>query len=165
MNIFELGAKITLDSSSFERGISLAKGSMKAIGAAIGAAGAAVGAFAKESLEAYASYEQLVGGVETLFGDSAGKIKEYADAAYQTAGMSANDYMETVTAFSASLINSLEGDTDKAADQADKAIRDMSDNANKMGTDIENIQNAYRGFARGNFTILDNLSLGYAGTK
>lgn len=165
MNIFELGAKITLDSSSFERGISLAKGSMKAIGTAIGAAGAAVGAFAKESLEAYASYEQLVGGVETLFGDSADKIKEYADAAYQTAGMSANDYMETVTAFSASLINSLEGDTDKAADQADKAIRDMSDNANKMGTDIENIQNAYRGFARGNFTMLDNLSLGYAGTK
>lgn len=165
MNIFELGAKISLDSSAFEKGISLAKGSMAAIGSAIGAAGAAVGAFAKESLEAYASYEQLVGGVETLFGDSADKIKDYADAAYQTAGMSANDYMETVTAFSASLINSLEGDTDKAADQADKAIRDMSDNANKMGVDIENIQNAYRGFARGNFTMLDNLSLGYSGTK
>lgn len=165
MNIFEIGAKISLDSSAFEKGINLAKGSMAAIGAAIGAAGAAVGVFAKESLEAYASYEQLVGGVETLFGDSADKIKEYAGAAYQTAGMSANDYMETVTAFSASLINSLGGDTDKAADQADKAIRDMSDNANKMGVDIENIQNAYRGFARGNFTMLDNLSLGYAGTK
>lgn len=165
MNIFELAAKITLDSSAFEKGIGLAKGSMAGISAAIGAAGAAVGAFATQSLEAYASYEQLVGGVETLFGDSADTIKEYADAAYQTAGMSANEYMETVTAFSASLINSLEGDTDKAAEQADKAIRDMSDNANKMGVDIENIQNAYRGFARGNYTMLDNLSLGYAGTK
>lgn len=118
-----------------------------------------------DSVSAFASYEQLVGGVDTLFGESSGKVQKYADEAYKTAGMSANDYMETVTGFSASLLQSLGGDTEKAADYADMAIRDMSDNANKMGTDIESIQNAYGGFAKQNFTMLDNLKLGYGGTQ
>lgn len=119
----------------------------------------------KQAYSAYASYEQLTGGVETLFGESADTVKKYAENAYKTAGMSANAYMETVTSFSASLLQGLNGDTAKAAKIADKAITDMSDNANKMGTTIESIQNAYQGFAKGNFTMLDNLKLGYGGTK
>ena len=119
----------------------------------------------KQSLEAYSSYEQLVGGVETLFGESADKVQQYADRAFETAGLSANAYMETVTGFSASLIQSLNGDTAKAADVADKAITDMSDNANKMGSDMASLQNAYQGFAKQNYTMLDNLKLGYGGTK
>ena len=119
----------------------------------------------KQSLSAYSDYEQLTGGVETLFGDSADEIKKYANNAFKTAGMSANEYMETVTSFSASLIQSLDGDTAKSAKIADMAITDMSDNANKMGTSIEAIQNAYGGFAKGNFTMLDNLKLGYGGTQ
>lgn len=119
----------------------------------------------KQSIGSYANYEQLVGGVETLFKDSADIVQEYADNAFKTAGMSANDYMETVTSFSASLLQGLKGDTAKAAKIADQAIVDMSDNANKMGTDISSIQNAYQGFAKGNFTMLDNLKLGYGGTK
>lgn len=138
---------------------------IKAIGAGIAAAGAAAVALAKSSLEGYAEYEQLVGGVETLFKDSAGQVQEYAANAYQTAGMSANEYMETVTSFSASLLQSLEGDTGKAAEYANTAITDMSDNANKMGSSIESIQNAYQGFAKQNYTMLDNLKLGYGGTK
>lgn len=114
---------------------------------------------------AYASYEQLVGGVDTLFGDSTKKVQRYAAEAYKTAGLSANAYMETVTSFSASLLQSLDGDTAKAAEYADRAIRDMSDNANKMGTNIGMIQNAYQGFAKQNYTMLDNLKLGYGGTK
>ena len=121
--------------------------------------------FTQESLEAYASYEQLAGGVETLFKGSADVVKEYAQNAYMTAGMSANEYMSTVTSFSASLIQSLGGDTAAAAAKADKAITDMSDNANKMGTDIASIQNAYQGFAKANYTMLDNLKLGYGGTQ
>ena len=138
-------------------------GKTVATGLAVG--GAAVGALAKQALDSYASYEQLVGGVETLFKDSAGKVQEYANNAYKTAGMSANAYMETVTSFSASLLQSLDGDTAKAAEVADRAITDMSDNANKMGTDISMIQNAYQGFAKQNYTMLDNLKLGYGGTK
>ena len=113
----------------------------------------------------YANYEQLVGGVETLFGESSDIIQEYANNAYKTAGLSANDYMETVTGFSASLLQSLGGDTAKAAEIADMAIQDMSDNANKMGTDMASIQNAYQGFAKQNYTMLDNLKLGYGGTR
>lgn len=119
----------------------------------------------KQALEAYADYEQLKGGVETLFKDSSKQVEEYASNAYKTAGISANQYMETVTSFSASLLQGLGGDTDKAAKLADQAIVDMADNANKMGTSIESIQNAYQGFAKGNFTMLDNLKLGYGGTK
>lgn len=125
----------------------------------------ALGVVAKGALEAYASYEQLTGGVETLFKDSAPIVERYAANAYQTAGMSANDYMETVTGFSASLLQSLGGDTAAAAEKANVAVTDMSDNANKMGTSIGSIQDAYQGFAKQNYTMLDNLKLGYGGTQ
>jgi len=133
--------------------------------AAVAASTAAVGKVFNDSLVEYAAYEQLAGGVETLFGDSADIVQKYASQAYQTAGMSANKYMETVTGFSASLLQSLNGDTKEAASIADMAIADMSDNANKMGSNIESIQNAYQGFAKQNYTMLDNLKLGYGGTK
>lgn len=119
----------------------------------------------KKVLEEYANYEQLVGGVDTLFKESSQKVQEYANNAFKTAGLSANEYLETVTSFSASLLQSLGGDTAKAADYADMAITDMSDNANKMGTDMGAIQYAYQGFAKQNYTMLDNLKLGYGGTK
>lgn len=109
--------------------------------------------------------EQLVGGVDTLFGKSSQKVQEYTNNAYKTAGMSANEYMETVTGFSASLLQGLGGDTEKASEVANVAVTDMSDNANKMGTSMESIQNAYQGFAKQNYTMLDNLKLGYGGTK
>lgn len=133
--------------------------------AAVGAASTAIGAITKEAIESYADYEQLVGGVETLFGDSADRVIQHAEQAYKTAGMSANEYMETVTSFSASLISSLGDNTEAAAEYADMAISDMSDNANKMGTSMESIQNAYQGFAKQNYTMLDNLKLGYGGTQ
>lgn len=117
-----------------------------------------------KAVSGYADYEQLVGGVETLFKDSSDKVVEYANNAYKTAGLSANDYMDTVTSFSASLLQGLEGDTAQAAEYANLAITDMSDNANKMGTSMEMIQNAYQGFAKQNYTMLDNLKLGYGGT-
>ena len=116
-------------------------------------------------VRSYADYEQLVDGVETLFKNSSATVMKYAEQAYLTAGLSANEYMQTVTSFSASLLQSLGGDTEKAADVADMALRDMSDNANKMGTSMESIQNAYQGFAKQNYTMLDNLKLGYGGTK
>ena len=119
----------------------------------------------KQAIASYAEYEQLIGGVETLFKDSAKEVEGYADIAYKTAGISANKYMEQVTSFSASLLQGLNGDTAKTAKIADMAIIDMADNANKMGTSMEMIQNAYQGFAKQNFTMLDNLKLGYGGTK
>ena len=119
----------------------------------------------KQAISSYADYEQLVGGVETLFKDSAPIVEKYANEAYKTAGLSANEYMETVTSFSASLLSSLGGDTAKASEYSNRAIIDMSDNANKMGTDISMLQNAYQGFAKQNYTMLDNLKLGYGGTK
>lgn len=119
----------------------------------------------KQAYSSYAEYEQLVGGVETLFGDSANVVQEYAQNAYKTAGLSANEYMSTVTSFSASLLQGLNGDTAKSAEIANLAITDMSDNANKMGTSMESIQTAYQGFAKQNYTMLDNLKLGYGGTK
>ncbi len=140
-------------------------GGAAVIGAGVSAAAAGVSALSKSALSAYADYEQLTGGVETLFGDSADVILKYADEAYRTAGISANKYMETVTSFSASLLQSLDGDTAQAAEYAQTAITDMSDNANKMGSSMESIQNAYQGFAKQNFTMLDNLKLGYGGTK
>ena len=124
----------------------------------------AVSAVMTGSLLEGSKLEQSIGGVETLFKDSADIVKKNADAAFQTAGLSANNYMETVTAFSASLLQSLGGDTQKAAQVADMAVVDMSDNANKMGTSMEDIQNAYQGFAKQNYTMLDNLKLGYGGT-
>nr|DAF41907.1 MAG TPA: tail tape measure protein [Caudoviricetes sp.] len=119
----------------------------------------------KASLDSYADYEQLVGGVETLYKDSAGIIESYAKDAYKNVGLSANDYMETSTSFAAALVSSLSGDTEKAAEMANTAISDMSDNANKMGTNISSIQDAYNGFAKQNYTMLDNLKLGYGGTQ
>ncbi len=137
----------------------------KAAAAATAAAAGAVIALTKSAVENYGEYEQLVGGVETLFKDSAGTVEEYANNAYKTAGLSANEYMKTVTSFSASLLQSMGNDTQAAAKKADQAITDMSDNANKMGTDMQSIQNAYQGFAKQNYTMLDNLKLGYGGTK
>lgn len=134
----------------------------------VGAAAAAtsgVVALTTAAVSAYGEYEQLVGGVDTLFKDSADTVMEYAANAYKTAGLSANEYMETVTSFSASLLQSLGGDTEQAAQMADMAITDMSDNVNKMGSSMESVQNAYNGFAKQNFTMLDNLKLGYGGTK
>ena len=161
--------KIKGDDSPFQRVLgkigSAVNTAVKASAAAVGAASAGVAALGTACINAYADYEQLVGGVETLFKDSADTIQTYADNAYKTAGLSANEYMETVTSFSASLLQSLDGDTEKAAAAADLAITDMADNANKMGTAMESIQNAYQGFAKQNYTMLDNLKLGYGGTK
>ena len=137
----------------------------KAATAAVAAASVAVGVLIKQSIADYGEYEQLVGGVETLFKDSAKTVMGYAKDAYKTAGLSANDYMETVTSFSASLLQSMGNDTEAAAKKANVAITDMADNANKMGTDMSSIQNAYQGFAKQNYTMLDNLKLGYGGTK
>ena len=144
-------------------GVAKTVGKVTAVG--LGVASTAVVALGKSAIGAYANYEQLVGGVETLFKDSADTVIKNASRAYKTAGLSANEYMETVTSFSASLLQSLGGDTVKASEMADMAITDMSDNANKMGTSMEMIQNAYNGFAKQNFTMLDNLKLGYGGTK
>lgn len=180
MDLFSLVARLKLDKSDYEQGAEDAVNSGKSLGerlkgglataakvggAAIAAAATGVTALTKASVEQYAEYEQLVGGVETLFKASAGVVQQYASNAFKTAGLSANEYMATVTSFSASLLQSLGGDTAAAADLADQAITDMSDNANKMGTDMAAIQNAYNGFAKQNFTMLDNLKLGYGGTK
>lgn len=184
------GGKISKFAEKLKSGLATAA---KVGAAALGAAATAVGALAKASLDAYADQEQLVGGVETLFGAGGKSLEQYAEAngktvdevkdqyerlmqsqqtvldnaarAYETAGMSANEYMETVTGFSASLLQSLGGDTQRAAEVADVAITDMADNANKMGTSMESIQYAYQGFAKQNYTMLDNLKLGYGGTK
>ena len=190
----DASSKIASVGSTVKSGlVGAAKTGAAAIGAAFTAAASGAVAIGKSALEAYASYEQLAGGVETLFGAGGATLEEYAaqegktvseveseyqslmDAqntvmanaasAYQTAGMSANDYMETVTSFSASLIQSLGGDTQTAAEYANTAITDMSDNANKMGTDIESLKTAYAAFAKQNYTLLDNLKLGYGGTK
>ena len=186
-----------IDTSGFQAGISklgdFAKAGMAAVTGAITAASGAMAALGTQALNAYADYEQLTGGVATLFGAQDMSIEEYAKSvgrtvddvkgdydkliaaqdavmqnaaeAYRTAGMSANQYMETVTSFSAALISSLGGDTDKAVSMADLAITDMADNANKMGTDIESLQNAYKNFSKGQFQLLDNLALGYSGSK
>ena len=142
------GALANLASSAIEGCVN----ALKKVGSALADVG-------KQAIAGYGDYEQLVGGVETLFKDSAPIVENYANNAYKTAGLSANEYMETVTSFSASLLQSLNGDTAKSAQVADKAITDMSDNANKMGTDMSMIQNAYQGFAKQNYTMLDNLKL------
>lgn len=146
----------------------LANLASSAIGAAVNGLknlGAAVLNVGKQAIEAYSQNEQLVGGVQTLFKDSAGIVQDYANNAYKAAGMSANEYMDTVTGFTASLIQSLGGDTKAAAELGNTAVQDMSDNANKMGTDIGSIQQTYQSLARGNYAMLDNLKLGYGGTK
>lgn len=180
MNLFELFVKIGADTTEANKGIDevgqktsglgeklksglATAGKVAVSGVAAGAT--AIGALGTKAVAAYADYEQLVGGVETLFKDSQDQVMDYANNAYKTAGLSANEYMETVTSFSASLLQSLDGDTSAAADKANLAITDMSDNANKMGTDMTSIQNAYQGFAKSNYTMLDNLKLGYGGTQ
>ena len=137
----------------------------KVAGASLAAISAATAALTKSVIGDFSGYEQLVGGIATLFKSSAGQVQEYAQTAFKTAGLSANEYMDTVTSFSASLLQGLGGDTAKAADLANLAITDMSDNANKMGTDMAAIQYAYQGFAKQNYTMLDNLKLGYGGTQ
>lgn len=180
MNLLDLFVKISVDDGDVDKGFSETSSKAETLagklkgglataanvgGAAIAAAGAAAIAITKQAVENYGEYEQLVGGVETLFKSSADTVMQYAANAYQTAGISANEYMTTVTAFSASLLQSMGGDTDAAAEKANLAITDMSDNANKMGSSMESIQNAYQGFAKQNYTMLDNLKLGYGGTK
>lgn len=172
MNLLDLFVKISVQdeasenvetlSGKFKNGLATAA---KVGATAVGAAATGIAVLMKNALNNYAEYEQLVGGVDTLFKDSSAKVQEYAANAYKTAGLSANEYMDTVTSFSASLLQSLGGDTEAAADMANVAITDMSDNANKMGTDMASIQNAYQGFAKQNYTMLDNLKLGYGGTK
>lgn len=158
-----LGGKVVSGfGSTIKKGFALAA---KAGIATISAASAGIGAIVKSSASAYADYEQNIGGVETLFKDNADTIVKYASEAYKTAGISANDYMQNVTSFSASLLQGLGGDTAQAAEIANEAMVDMSDNANKFGTDISSIQNAYQGFAKQNYTMLDNLKLGYGGTQ
>ena len=176
-DVGEVKYKVTADDSGLDQQIDHSESKLKAgfgrVATAVGAAAtAAVAAGAtamvsltKQAVSAYADYEQLTGGIETLFGDAADFMVLRAKNAAVSVGMSANEYMETVTGFSASLIQSLGGDTEKAAQMADLAITDMADNANKMGSDIESIQNAYQGFAKQNYTMLDNLKLGYGGTK
>lgn len=178
MDVFDLQAKITLDSSGFERNLNAASGIMEGfgstiegifsdIGSALAAAFAVdkVSDFVKGAVSAFSEFEQLVGGVDTLFKGSSGKLKENADAAFQTAGMSANDYMDTATSFAASLIQALGGDTEKAVGYVDRAVVAMSDNANKMGTDLDTVVGTYQSLARGNYGMLDNLKLGYGGVK
>lgn len=141
-------------------------GGLKALGGAVVGLGKTFASLGSQAIEGFAEFEQLEGGVKKLFGDDmAEAVKKNANDSFKTAGMTANEYMETVTGFSASLINSLGGDTKKAVELSDMAIRDMSDNANTFGTDMESIQNAYQGFAKGNYTMLDNLKLGFSGSK
>lgn len=194
MDVFDLFAKITLDSSEYEKGLKNAKSSASGLTGLFGKVGSAASTVGKGifnvatnvakvsvaattagataisaltglAINGYADSEQFVGGVETLYKTSADKVKQYAADAYKTAGLSANEYMNTATTFAAALVSSLGGDTEQAAELANTAISDMSDNANKMGTNISSIQDAYNGFAKQNYTMLDNLKLGYGGTK
>ena len=207
MNLYELCVKIGADVTDVNKGIDETgkktsdlgekiKNGLATVGKAavvgVTAAATAIGTIGTKAIQAYADYEQLVGGVETLFGTSAGSAEEYAaqtgeavddvrmkwaslsraqniimyraQNAFKTAGLSANEYMETVTSFAAALVSSMGGDTEAAAQRADLAITDMADNANKMGSSMESIQNAYQGFAKQNYSMLDNLKLGYGGT-
>ena len=194
MDGFDLFAKISLDSSEYEKSLKDAKSSASGLTGLFGKVGSAASTVGKGiftvatnvakvsvaattagataisaltglAINSYADYEQLVGGVETLYKTSADKVQQYAADAYKTAGLSANEYMNTATTFAASLVSSLGGDTEQAAELANTAISDMSDNSNKMGTAMSSIQDAYNGFAKQNYTMLDNLKLGYGGTK
>lgn len=194
MDVFDLCAKISLDKSEYEKGLNDAKkstggflgvfGKVGTVASAVGkgifdvtervvkvsaaattAGAAAVSALTTLAVNSYANYEQLVGGVETLYKSSADTVQKYAAIAYKTAGLSANDYMETVTSFSAALVSSLAGDTAAAAELANTIVSDMSDNANKFGTDMESVQAVYNSLSKGQFQTLDNLKLGYGGTK
>ena len=180
MNVFKLLGIISVNNDQANKAIDETTGKASTFASSVGrtfatagrvigrgliAGTSAVGALITNSVKQYAEYEQLVGGVDTLFKDSSQTIQQYANNAFKTAGISANDYMSTVTSFSASLIKSLGGDTAKAAEMGNMAVTDMADNANKMGTNISSIQDAYQGFAKQNYTMLDNLKLGYGGTQ
>lgn len=172
MNLLDLAVKITCDDRASNEvgkigdGIKNTLGTAAKIGAAaVAALGTATVVVGKTALDAYSNYEQLVGGIDTLFKASSGKMQQYAADAYQTAGVSANRYMEISTSFAAALISSLGGNTEAAADMANTAITDMSDNANKMGTSLDIVQEAYMSLSRGNYEMLDSLKLGYGGTK
>lgn len=172
MNLLDLAVKITCDDQASGEVGKIGDGIKKTLGtaakvggAAVAALGTATVAIGKTAFDAYSNYEQLVGGIDTLFKASSGKMQQYAANAYQTAGVSANRYMEISTSFAAALISSLGGNTEAAADMANTAITDMSDNANKMGTSLETVQEAYQSLARGNYEMLDSLKLGYGGTK
>lgn len=175
MDVFSLAAQITLNSRQFEDALGSTQGSLGKLAKSVISTQTIIKGLEftiqqvskalTAGLDAYSDYEQLVGGVDTLFKSSSMKVQQYAKEAYKTSGLSANQYMQTVTSFSATLLQGLKGDTDQAADLANIAIIDMSDNANKLGTDMQTIQNAYTGFAKSNFTMLDNLKLGYGGTK
>lgn len=189
MDVFNLYAKLSLNTDDYEKGVEKAKGGASSLmdvfsGTLLGnvvsdglrtvangiteivrtAANMAV-SIGKASLDSYADYEQLVGGVETLYKESAATAEKYAQSAYKNVGLSANDYMDTATSFAASLVSSLGGDTEKAAEMSNMAISDMADNWNKMGSSVQSVQDAYRGFSKQNFTMLDNLKIGYGGTK
>lgn len=189
MDVFNLYAKLSLNTSEYEKGVEKAKGGASSLmdvfsGTVLGnvvtdglrniangfvtigkmATGAAI-SIGKASLDSYGEYEQLVGGVETLYKDGAKVVEQYAKRAFENVGMSANDYMETSTSFAASLVSSLAGDTDAAAEMSNMAISDMADNWNKMGSSVQSVQDAYRGFSKQNYTMLDNLKIGYGGTK
>lgn len=172
MNLLNLAVKITCDDQASGEVDKIGDGIKNKLGiaakagvAAVAAVGTATVAIGKTALDAYSNYEQLVGGIDTLFKASSGKMQQYAANAYQTAGVSANRYMEISTSFAAALISSLGGNTEAAADMANTAITDMSDNANKMGTSLETVQEAYMSLSRGNYEMLDSLKLGYGGTK
>ena len=194
MDVFDLCAKISLDSSEYEKGMKDAKSSagglsglfskvgsvtstvgkgiftvaenvVKVSAAATTAGAAAVSALTTLAVNSYADYEQLVGGVETLYKDSAAKVQQYAADAYKTSGMTANEYMTTATSYAAALVSSLGGDTEQAAELSNMAVSDMADNWNKFGSSADSVQAAYNGFAKGQFQLLDNLKLGYGGTK
>lgn len=172
MNLLDLAVKITCDDQASGEVDKIGDGIKNKLGAAakagvaaVAAVGTATIAIGKTALDAYSNYEQLVGGIDTLFKASSGKMQQYAANAYQTAGVSANRYMEISTSFAAALISSLGGNTEAAADMANTAITDMSDNANKMGTSLETVQEAYMSLSRGNYEMLDSLKLGYGGTK
>lgn len=176
MNLLDLMVKVGFDDNASAKvsalgnsikshlgtaAITAAKGCAIAIGSAVTATAAGVAAIGTQALTAYTSYEQLVGGVETLFGTSSSKLESYAANAYKNQQMSANDYMESATSFSATLIQSLGGDTDQAVEYANKAITQMSDNSSKMGTSMDEVQRAYQSMARGNYAMLDSLKLGW----
>lgn len=176
MNLLDLMVRIGVDdqasskvegitSGAIARGVAMGNAMWDVTKQVAGAVASAAKSVVGGAVEAYSTYEQMVGGVDKLFGDASGKLQQYAAQAYQTSGMSANQYMEQATGFSAALINSLGGDTQKAADMADVAMRAMSDNVNVFGSNAEDVQNAIMGISRQNYTMIDNLKLGYAGTK
>lgn len=180
MNVIEIFGKFIFDRSELDKGLDeidqKTNGAMsglsnglanvaKVTGAAIAATATGVGVLANQATSAYGEFQQLEGGIQTLFGEDAQTMLDNASRAFATAGLSANQYMETAIQSSAAMINALNGDTQEAARLTDQSITDMADNVNKMGTTMEAVQNAYRGFSRGNFTMLDNLALGFSGTK